>query len=85
MKDDTDGPTARNSSKIGALVSMLDYAMLEGAEMRLPLFVTLLRLARLDLMDSLGSGRCPKMQQENPAGSPRATRGAPPAPPKGPQ
>jgi hypothetical protein len=64
---------------------MLDYAMLEGAEMRLPLFVTLLRLARLDLMDSLGSGQCPEMQQENPAGSARATGGAPPAPPKGPQ
>jgi hypothetical protein len=33
--------------------------MLEGAEMRLPLFVTLVRLARLVLTDSVEGEQCP--------------------------
>ena len=36
-----------------ALEMMLDYAIMEGAELRLPLFVLLLRAARLELMASL--------------------------------
>jgi hypothetical protein len=32
---------------------MLDYAIIEGAELRLPLFVLLLRTARLELMTSI--------------------------------
>jgi hypothetical protein len=32
---------------------MLDYAIVEGAELRLPLFVLLLRTARLELMTSI--------------------------------
>lgn len=34
---------------------MLDYAIIEGAELRLPLFVLLLRTARLELMTSIGA------------------------------
>ena len=33
------------------LETMLDYAIVEGAELRLPLFVLLLRLARLALKE----------------------------------
>lgn len=33
---------------------LLDYALLEGAEMRLPLFVLLLHMARLELTHSVG-------------------------------
>jgi len=36
---------------IHSLEMMLDYAMMEGAELRSPLFVMLLRLARLALID----------------------------------
>jgi hypothetical protein len=41
---------------IHALEMMLDYAIIEGAELRLPLFVLLLRTARLELMSSVGAG-----------------------------
>jgi hypothetical protein len=43
---------------IRALEAMLDYAIIEGAELRLPLFVLLLRVARLELMSSIGAGLC---------------------------
>ncbi len=33
------------------LTAMLDYAIVEGAQMRLPLFVCLLRLARMALKE----------------------------------
>jgi hypothetical protein len=39
-----------------ALEMMLDYAILEGAELRLPLFVLLLRAARLEVMTGGGGG-----------------------------
>lgn len=35
-----------------SLEMLLDYALLEGAEMRLPLFVLLLHMARLELAHS---------------------------------
>lgn len=41
---------------VRALEMMLDYAILEGAELRLPLFVLLLRAARLELMTGAGAG-----------------------------
>jgi hypothetical protein len=50
---------SRHPSRVNALATMLDYAMLEGAEMRLPLFVTLVRLARLVLTDSIEEDLCP--------------------------
>ena len=39
---------------------MLDYAIIEGAELRLPLFVLLLRTARLELMTSIGASSGPR-------------------------
>jgi len=36
---------------VTALEAMLDYAIVEGAQMRLPLFVCLLRLARMALKE----------------------------------
>src|ERR1700693_5023550 len=44
---DSDEPDIR------ALEMMLDYAIIEGAALRLPLFVLLLRTARLELMSSI--------------------------------
>jgi hypothetical protein len=41
---------------VRALETMLDYAILEGAELRLPLFVLLLRAARLELMTGIEAG-----------------------------
>lgn len=35
---------------------LLDYAMMEGAALRLPLFVLLLRTAQLELLTQVGSG-----------------------------
>ena len=58
---------SRDASRVSALVSMLDYAMLEGAEMRLPLFVTLVRLARLVLTDSVEEEQCPTPPRGKPA------------------
>jgi hypothetical protein len=40
---------------IRTLEMMLDYAIIEGAELRLPLFVLLLRSARLELMTGIGA------------------------------
>ncbi len=37
---------------ICTLEMMLDYAIIEGAELRLPEFVRLLNLAKLELIDS---------------------------------
>jgi hypothetical protein len=42
-----------NPPDIRALEMMLDYAIIEGAELRLPLFVLLLRTARLELMTGI--------------------------------
>ncbi len=39
------------SHDVTALEAMLDYAIVEGAQMRLPLFVCLLRLARMALKE----------------------------------
>jgi hypothetical protein len=39
------------SRDVAGLEAMLDYAIVEGAQMRLPLFVCLLRLARMALKE----------------------------------
>jgi hypothetical protein len=67
MSDGRDEQLAsRHPSRVDALASMLDYAMLEGAEMRLPLFVTLVRLARLVLTDSVEEDeQCPPIPRQN--------------------
>ena len=44
-------PTGRD---VTGLEAMLDYAIVEGAQMRLPLFVCLLRLARMALKEECG-------------------------------
>jgi hypothetical protein len=50
--------TEGNAADVRTLEMMLDYAIVEGAELRLPLFVLLMRMARLELMTSIdGSGR----------------------------
>ena len=38
---------------------MLDYAIVEGAQMRLPLFVCLLRLARMALKEETDQRKSP--------------------------
>jgi hypothetical protein len=43
----------RGARDIRTLEMMLDYAIIEGAELRLPLFVLLLRSARLELMTGI--------------------------------
>jgi hypothetical protein len=50
------GPSREgDETTIHALETMLDYAIIEGAELRLPLFVLLLRIARLELTTSIGA------------------------------
>lgn len=47
---------------IQGLMNLIDYAIVEGAELRRPLFVFLLRLARLALLEPEGfslNGRYP--------------------------
>ncbi len=46
--------TAARGPDIRTLEMLLDYAMMEGAELRLPLFVLLLRTARLELLTKRG-------------------------------
>lgn len=45
------------SRDITALEGMIDYAIAEGAQMQLPLFVCMLRLARLALKEECEEGR----------------------------
>ena len=40
------------SKAIGTLKMMLDYAIIEGADLRLPVFVRLINMARLELIES---------------------------------
>jgi hypothetical protein len=52
VKRQKPGETSSSQSRdISGLEAMLDYAIMEGAEMRLPLFVCLLRLARMALKE----------------------------------
>lgn len=51
MKGDALQPAAVNQQDVAGLTAMLDYAIVEGAQMRLPLFVCLLRLARMALKE----------------------------------
>jgi len=45
------GPVTAPSRDVTGLEAMLDYAIVEGAQLRLPLFVCLLRLARMALRE----------------------------------
>jgi hypothetical protein len=44
-------PVVAPSRDVTGLEAMLDYAIVEGAQLRLPLFVCLLRLARMALRE----------------------------------
>ena len=46
----------KSGPDVRALEMLLDYAMIEGAELRLPLFVYLLRAAQLELKAHVGPG-----------------------------
>jgi hypothetical protein len=46
-------PRAPGAPDVRSLAMMLDYAIIEGAELRLPLFVLLLRAARVELMNCI--------------------------------
>jgi len=50
-------PEALDGPDIRTLEMMLDYAIIEGAALRLPMFVLLVRAARLELMSGVG-GDC---------------------------
>ncbi len=52
-----DSMTNEQQAAVRTLERMLDYAMLEGAELRSPLLVMLLRLARLALLDEFDNAR----------------------------
>jgi hypothetical protein len=46
---------APSEREIRTLEAILDYAIIEGAELRLPMFVLLLRAARSELMRHVGA------------------------------
>lgn len=50
-KGDALQSAAAKPQDVAGLTAMLDYAIVEGAQMRLPLFVCLLRLARMALKE----------------------------------
>ena len=50
-----DAESGRDSNEVRALEMMLDYAIIEGAALRLPLFVLLLRAAQLELTAGIGA------------------------------
>lgn len=45
-------PQDTRSKSVSTLQMMLDYAIIEGAELRLPVFVRLINMARLELIES---------------------------------
>ncbi len=47
-------PEMSTAADIRTLEMMLDYAIVEGAALRLPMFVLLLRAARLELVSHVG-------------------------------
>jgi len=60
MKGDALRPVPVNPQDVAGLTAMLDYAIMEGAQMRLPLFVCLLRLARMALKEETEEMSDPK-------------------------
>jgi hypothetical protein len=56
---DCPGAGGRPPADIRALELMLDYAIVEGAELKLPLFVLLLRAARFELASGLAAHDAP--------------------------
>ena len=69
----TKAPAAENAANprdVSAITAMLDYAVVEGAKMRLPLFVSALRLAQLALREETGRMPEPKSEKADEAASP---------------
>jgi hypothetical protein len=54
------GKVRPHRTSVKGLEAMLDYAIVEGAELRLSLFVSLLRLAKLALKEERTSALRPK-------------------------
>jgi hypothetical protein len=52
MIQDTHASSHSNSSATESLKMLLDYAIVEGTQLRLPVFVLLLRMANLELEKS---------------------------------
>ncbi len=52
MEDTIYDTSASNPSAVESLTMLLDYAIAEGTELRLPAFVQLLRMASLELAKS---------------------------------
>lgn len=52
MIQDTHASSQSNSSAAESLKMLLDYAIVEGTQLRLPVFVLLLRMANLELEKS---------------------------------
>jgi hypothetical protein len=53
----------RAAGDVSGLEAMLDYAIVEGAQMRLPLFVCLLRLARMALKEETEDHTMPRKRE----------------------
>jgi hypothetical protein len=53
MNGSPDDKAYDKQAVVKALATMLDYAIIEGAELRLPVFVFMLRTARLELINSV--------------------------------
>jgi hypothetical protein len=51
--------TGSDPAAIESLKLLLDYAIAEGDELQLPVFVLLLRMASLELAKSAGGDLCP--------------------------
>jgi hypothetical protein len=46
-------PSPERYASLNAIALLMDYAIVEGAELRLPIFVFLVRLARLELGNAI--------------------------------
>ena len=53
MSGSPDDKAYDKEAVVKTLATMLDYAIIEGAELRLPVFVFMLRTARLELINSM--------------------------------
>jgi len=66
MTENTAGETSLTSpSAVESLKMLIDYAITEGEELRLPVFVLLLRMANLELAKS--SRRQPRLNSDSPS------------------
>ena len=57
--------SASDSTAVESLKMLLDYAIAEGDELRLPVFVLLLRMAKLELSKSARGDLCPNVDSRS--------------------